>query len=131
MKTKFYMLIMLILPLLVNCSNEENKNEYNFSVLGIEKINIDEIVINIESNGFPVKNSKTFLITGSTYVNETHEYELVIIGKYSENQNIVVNKKYNDVSILIESNIESKNKTITISRAGYLEKIIYHIAFSN
>lgn len=131
MKTKFYMLIMLILPLLVNCSNEENKNEYNFSVLGIEKINIDEIVINIESNGFPVKNSKTFLITGSTYVNETHEYELVIVGKYSENQNIVVNKKYNDVSILIESNIESKNKTITISRAGYLEKIIYHIAFSN
>jgi hypothetical protein len=131
MKTKFYMLIMLILPLLVNCSNEENKNEYNFSVLGIEKINIDEIVINTESNGFPVKNSETFIITGSTYVNETHEYELIIIGKYSENQNIVVNKKYNDVSILIESNIESKNKTITISRAGYLEKIIYHIAFSN
>lgn len=129
MKTKLYFLLLALLPLFLSCDEEDKQKEYDFTVLGIEEIKIGEVTINTASNGFPQKNIDAVTITGYTLSNETNEYELVILKDFPEDEAVEVQKKYNDVSVSIESDAASKSKTITISRAGYEEKVIYKLYF--
>lgn len=129
MKTKLYFLLLALLPLFLSCDEEDKQKEYDFTVLGIEEIKIGEVTINTASNGFPQKNIDAVTITGYTHSNETNEYELVILKNFPEDEAVEVQKKYNDVSVSIESDAASKSKTITISRAGYEEKVIYKLYF--
>ncbi len=129
MKTKLYFLLLALLPLFLSCDEEDKQKEHDFTVLGIKEIKIGEVTINTASNGFPQKNIDAVTITGYTLSNETNEYELVILKNFPEDEAVEVQKKYNDVSVSIESDAASKSKTITISRAGYEEKVIYKLYF--
>lgn len=129
MKMKSYLLAILIFPLLACCSKEENVNRYDFTVLGIEKITINGVTKNTEQNGFPVKDDSHIVITRFANVGALNEYDLVIKETFSENLPIVVDKKYDDVSVVVESNSELKRKVVTITRKGYIEKVVYRVIF--
>lgn len=121
--------IALWLLALLSCNDEENKVEYNFSVLGIEKIIVGEEVLNVDSSGFPITDKELFAITGFSDLNSTKTYNLAILSDKPDKENITVKSKYNDTSAKIEKDVDSGFYNIIVSRAGFNEKIIYIIGF--
>lgn len=128
MKTKHFFLSTLLI-LLMSCNEKETNITYDFSVLGLEKITIDETVISLDSVGFPEKNSDSFVMVGSSSGSSTRSYDLVIWNNEPTEQNISIKSKYDDTLTTIEKNADSRSFNITISRKGFSEKIVYIIGF--
>ncbi len=128
MKTKHFFLSTLLI-LLMSCNEKETNITYDFSVLGLEKITIDETEITLDSFGIPEINSDSFLILGSNNGSPTRSYNLVIWNNEPTEQNISIKSKYDDTLTTIEKNTDSRSFNITISRKGFSEKIVYNIGF--
>lgn len=128
MKASLYYLF--ILPfLLMSCHDEDANTTADFSVLGIEKIYVNELVITTDSCGFPDKGNPAYVMVGFNLQSSQRTYELVIGPTQVTTPTFLVQSKYNDTSTKIEQDADSRTYNIEVSRKGCNEKIIYQIGF--
>lgn len=130
MKTKILCLFVLLLTL-NGCNDDEPKNEPDFSVLGIKNIAINDLVIGLDASGLPKKNNNnTFVIVGMTVAHSSISYELVVVDEGADDKHIAVESAYDDALSVVEKNSVNPLKyTVTISRPGFKESIVYEISF--
>ncbi len=124
-------LIFLFLIISFSCKDEESNDTYDFSLLGIEKIVVDNTEINTNAFGFPDVSDESITMTGSSDESEKRSYDLVIFNPMPTEETIHVQSKFNDVTVDISRSETSPEYIITVSRNGYHEYIIYRIGFMN
>lgn len=111
--------------------DESNSTPINHEVLGIESITINDIVIQTDKKGFPIKDDKVFTYTGHgfSYDKLVFEYSFFINNITTPEKKIIVGSKFNDThtEIVKDANLEKYN--ITVSRTGFNHKIVYNIGF--
>ena len=100
-------LFIVLMFLIIGCNDDETVNNYNFAVLGIEKVLVDDFVIATDSLGFPSLESDSITIVGLSNTNSTISYELVVYDPQTKERAISVKSKYDDVKAQVDYNSES------------------------
>jgi len=121
----------VLFVLLVGCKqNSTNIEEYNFSELGLEKIECGNISISLGSNGLPDSNTANYDRVGVWNEISFRRYDLIIKTAIVDEKAIVVKSKYNDISVEI-SKKDGADYFVEVTRKGRPEKIIYTLSFRN
>lgn len=126
-----HFILSALLVLLMSCKDDDTNVKYDFSLLGIEQIIVDETVINTDSSGFPEKDNESYVIVGFSYSDNSpsRSYDLTIYKTMPEEISINIKSKYDGISTVIEKNADSGYYNIIVSRKGFDEKIVYKIGF--
>ena len=111
--------------------DESNSTPINHEVLGIESITINDIVIQTDNNGKPIKEDNVFSIVGFGFGTNSYikEYDLVIWNITTPEKNFRVGGKFNDTHTEIVKSADEEKYRITFSRTGFKEVLVYNIGF--
>lgn len=132
MKTTKTIIFSILIALFISCEEKETENSYDFQILGIEKIVIDDNTeILIDSQGMPEKGSPAYVIVSVTSGTPVRNYGLTVWKPFSDETNFSVLSKYNDILVTVEKKAESGYYNVIVSRKGFDEEIVYKIGFLN
>lgn len=132
MKTMKTIILSILTVLFISCEEKETDNSYDFQILGIEKIVIDDNTeILIDSQGMPEKGNPAYVIVSLTSGTPVRSYGLTVWKPFSDETNFSVVSKYNDILVTIEKKAESGYYNVVVSRKGFDEQLIYKIGFLN
>lgn len=111
--------------------DESNSTPINHEVLGIESITINDVVIQTDNSGKPIKEDNVFSIVGFGFGTNTYkkEYDLVIWNITTPEKNFRVGSKFNDTHTEIVKSADEEEYRITFSRTGFNEVLVYKIGF--
>jgi hypothetical protein len=130
MRTRKAIIISILLLLLIGCEEKETNTTYDFKVLGVEKIIINNSTeITIDSEGVPAKSGNLYSIVGASNGASSLGYDLAVWETTSEEPIIRIQSKYDDSLVNIEKKSESRCYIITITRNGYDVKLTYKLEF--
>lgn len=122
-------LLSLFLLVFVCCKNEVSNDTYDFSLLGVEKIVVDNLEISTNTFGFPDVSDESITMVGQSDESSMRSYDLVIYNPLPAKETIHVQSKFSDIVIEITRSETNPEYIITVTRSGYHEKLIYRIGF--
>lgn len=122
-------LLSLFLFVFVCCKNEVSNDTYDFSLLGIEKIVVDNLEISTNTFGFPDVSDESITMVGQSDESSMRSYDLVIYNPLPAKETIHVHSKFSDIVIDITRSETNPEYIITVTRNGYHEKLVYRIGF--
>lgn len=132
MKTMKTIILSILTVLFISCEEKETDNSYDFQILGIEKIVIDNNTeILIDSQGMPEKGNPAYVIVSLTSGAPVRNYGLTVWKPFSGETNFSIVSKYGDISVTVEKKAESGYYNVIVSRKGFDEQLIYKIGFLN
>ncbi|MGE0079544.1 MAG: hypothetical protein AB7S48_16910 [Bacteroidales bacterium] len=125
-------ILTLLVTTLVSCKEEDNNTNYDFSVLGLEQLIINDQIVTLDSNGFPsgVFDIEDIGITGKGLCNSMQIYDLFVLKNNTDNS-ISIKSKFDDTvaEITKEETDDHITYIVTVTRNGFEEKVIYNISF--
>lgn len=128
---RIILLYLILLMVATGCSKDENTNNADFSVLGLEQLIINDEILNLNEVGLPVdiKEKVNMTIVGYTYGVYFNEFNLVVISA-KDDINLSVKSQFEDAVMDIKKeNTTDLTYSIIITRPNYKEKVRYTVSF--
>ena len=122
--------LFLVMGMVISCSDDEKDYKVDYSKLGLQQLSINDQVLELAENGFPV-NLDDHENIGLVSTSETNilTYGLAYVSNNVSELNIELKSKYDDLTTKItKTKTDSKHTyLVQVSRSGTVEQVIYTI----